>query len=284
MFPGKLHTLGPMFRDERMVRWLWNGLSHFRLFQRYLDGEDIQPLLSEANGIGANVLRVFCMYAVGIGDFYPQRYPQYDAKMQDFISFVGSAGLRIEWVILAACQYVMPDVDDQRRFVNQVANRCRGWTNCFVSLGNEAPQNGWKPEHFTRPTGADAPLFSFGSGLSDQPPERRGDYLEWHGRRDWPKVFASAEDMWYVGQGITSDGVRYANQAPIVHDEPIGFAEADQPGRRSTDPDLARTLALSGLAFGSGATFHSDAGVNSVPMGPVQRRCAGAFFGEFRDR
>ena len=283
MFPAKLHTLGPMFRDERTVRWLWKGLSHFRLFQRYLDGENITPLLFEARDLGANVLRVFCMYAGGIGDFHPQRYP-YDSKMQDFISLVGSFGLRIEWVILADCQRVLPHVDDQRRFVEQVVNRCRGWTNCFVSLGNEAPQNGWKPEHFEKPTGADAPLFSFGSGLSDQAPARRGTYLEWHGRRDWPKVFASAEDMWYVGQGVTSDGWRYAEPAPIVHDEPIGFAEVPQDGRRSIDPDLARTLALSGIAFGSGATFHSDAGVNSVLMGPQQRVCAKAFFGEFRDR
>ena len=284
MFPGPLHTLGPMFRNRRNVRWLWKGFSDFKLFQRYCDGESIESLIIQRLTLGANTLRVFCMYDGGIGRFIPAEYPLYDHQMQVFINLLGIYGLRVEWNVLADCQRIMPAVEDQRRFLQHVVERCRGWTNCFVSLGNEGFQNGWTAEDFSRPTGANAPLFSFGSGHADTAPDGRGDYLEWHGRRDWPKVFTSAEDMWFVGQGITSDGESYANQAPIIHDEPIGFAEVSQDGRRSTDPDLARTLALSGIAFGSGATFHSDAGVNSVLLGPVQRVCAEAFFGEYRDR
>jgi hypothetical protein len=74
-------------------------------------------------------------------------------------------------------------------------------------------------------------------------------------------VFLSGADgMWYVGQGIHADGQRHADPRPIVHDEPIG------------------------LAFGNGATFHSDAGTRSERLGPVKHVCAEAFFGEFRDR
>ena len=126
--------------------------------------------------------------------------------MQQFINDVGNVGLRIEWNVLADCQRVVPQVNDQRAFVHQVVERCRGWTNCFVSLGNEWPQNGWRPENFERPAGANPPLFSFGSALSDTAPGGRGDYLEWH------------------------------------------------------------------------------AGTRSESLGPVQRVCAEAFFGEFRDR
>lgn len=285
-FPGPLSIQGPMFLDSRNVRWLWKGCSDFRLFQRYLDGEDITAVLNERVSLGANVLRVFCMYDGGIGRFRPADYAQYDQQMQEFINLLGIRGLRIEWNILADCQRIMPERGTQRVFVRQITERCRGWTNCFCSLGNEYPQNGFHPDDFTKPLGAGAPFWSFGSGLSDASPAKvaESDYLEWHGRRDHPKVFTSAEDMWYVGHGITVDGRTYAATRPIVHDEPIGFAEYEEPGRRSTNPDLARTLALSGLAYGSGATFHSTDGLNSRLCGPTTRRCAEAFFGEFRDR
>ena len=287
MFPGRLHAQGTMFLDAKDRRWIWKGFSDFTLFQRVLDGQNIDALLQERQGLGVNTLRVFCMYDGGLGRFHPRDYPRYDAQMQEFINRLGVLGLRMEWVVLADCQRVMPDVGEQRAFVEQVVNRCRGWTNCFVSLGNEWPQNGWNPDDFTKPTGGGVPLFSFGSNLGDSVPPRlaESDYREWHGRRDWPKVWQSSDDMVFVAHGWQEDDHGWhqvALWAPTVHDEPIGFAEVGQDGRRSDDPDLARTLALSSLAYGAGATFHCDAGVRGELMGPRQRLCAQVFFDELR--
>ena len=99
-----------------------------------------------------------------------------------------------------------------------------------------------------------------------------------HGRRDYPKVFMSFDDAVYVGRGLDSDGKQYAPFAPIAHDEPMGFAEIAIPNRRSTDPNLARCLMLTGKAYGVGATFHSEDGIYSRLLGPVQQSCARAFF------
>jgi hypothetical protein len=128
-----------------------------------------------------------------------------------------------------------------------------------------------------------AGLFVRERDLRPRPP-RRGDCLEWHGRRDWPKVFLSGGDgLWYGGHGVHASGERCADPEPIVTTSRLALPSrcsrcGGPPLRISPEP-----LALSGLAYGTGATFHSDAGTRSELLGPVQL-CAEAFFGEFLDR
>jgi len=106
---------------------------------------------------------------------------------------------------------------------------------------------------------------------------------EWHSRRDWPKVHESCGDLTYVSRGLRylQDSDRWKSYAPPAAGyvcEPIGFAEVEIPGRRSTDPDLARRLALDACAHGAGACFHAEDGIYSRPLGPVQQQCARVFF------
>lgn len=135
--------------------------------------------------------------------------------------------------------------------------------NVVLSLVNEFQQNGVDPNAFEKPDGF---LFSFGSSVSDTAPPRAGDsdYIEWHGRRDWPKVTSSAEDMYAVIQ---------EHQIPGVHDEP---ARQDRPPQFS--PRLAAQIALTARLLGAGATFHSISGLRSQPFTPFEQDCARAFF------
>jgi hypothetical protein len=79
---------------------------------------------------------------------------------------------------------------------------------------------------------------------------------------------------------VASPGFLYSQglSVPLVADEPIGFSESEQPGRRSADPEMARRLATLYGAEWDGVAFHSDAGIQSVPMGPTTRACANAWF------
>lgn len=254
--------------------WIWKGCSDFLLYQRFLEGEDLGPLLAERVALGANLLRVFgmCHY---ISPFYPQRYPGYVTHLAPFARLLAAMGLRCEWVVFADAQIILPDLQAQRAHLSRIAEALRDESNVCLELVNEYPKNGVDPLRFTKPTGL---LCARGSALADMvPPRPHWDYATWHGRRDH-KVWGSHEDMYFLRLGIDGDG-RPTDFGPvaIVGDEPIGFG-SDQPGRRSADPELARRLALSARAHGEGATFHSDDGVRSVPMDEATRRCAEAFF------
>jgi len=255
--------------------WTWQFASDFTLLYRLMRGEDITPVLQQRKAAGANGVRVFLMLHY-LEQNYPQAYPDFWTTLVPFARFLASHGLYVEFTCLADAQVIMPSTGDQQAFVQRVADTLRGESNVFLELANEYPKNGVNPSRFDRPAGV---ISSHGSGLADSPPALPSwDYSTWHGRRDWPKVVLSHEDAWFVGEGIDANGAVTGVPHPIVMDEPMGFGEVDEPGRRSTDPELARVLALTSIAFGNGGTFHSEAGLRSQLWGPTQERCARAFF------
>lgn len=138
--------------------------------------------------------------------------------------------------------------------------------NVFIELGNEVSKNGIDPHNFTKPAGI---LASAGSSLSDAKPDVYWDFFGWHGRRDWPKL-SNVEDMLEASEEN--------NDCVGVHDEPIGAAEFDQEGRRTTSVLAMRTIAANSARLGSGATLHSEAGLRSELWGPKQLTCAKAFY------
>jgi hypothetical protein len=203
--------------------------------------------------------------------FYPQEHPNYLPELQPFARAAADHGLRLHFDVFADNQ----EVRLGEPFWQQVRAELEPIPSVLLGLGNEWPKNGFDPNAFSQPS----VIASQGSTTSDAPPPMPGWGVRmWHGRRDHPKVWISAEDMFFVGRGITADGHQYAPPAPVVHDEPIGFAEVDIPNRRSTDPQLAEAMMLTGRAFGAGATFHCEDGMFSRLLGPQQQICAKAFF------
>ena len=69
---------------------------------------------------------------------------------------------------------------------------------------------------------------------------------------------------------------------PVMNNEPIGAAEAGQPGRREADPRFFFALGALSRLFELGVVFHSEDGLNGRQLGPNQRRCAEGFIAGFR--
>ncbi len=70
-----------------------------------------------------------------------------------------------------------------------------------------------------------------------------------------------------------ADNVR----VPALNNEPIGAAEATDPGRRESDPTFFLTMGVLDACFGVGGVHHSQAGLDAVLPGPVQVACADAY-------
>lgn len=264
---GRLQPHGVQFKD-----YTWAHMTGFCDFQLWVAGRqaDCRALWSQARDLGANGRRVFGMMHY-ITHFYPQEHSNYISELQPFALEAAHYGQRIHFDVFADNQ----EIKLGESFWQQVRGQLEPVESVLIGLGNEYPKNGFDPNAFSRPS----VIASQGSTTSDAAPPMPGWGVRmWHGRRDYPKVFMSADDMVYVGRGLDGDGHPYAPEAPMVHDEPMGFGEVEIPGRRSTDPVLAQCLMLTGKAYGAGATYHCEDGIFSRPLGPQQQTCARAFF------
>lgn len=261
---------GGHFHDAH-GRWFWKGVTEFCLYKRFLEGEDIRPILRQRREAGANLVRVL-MQMHYITRFYPRESPAFYDRLLEFNHIIYTEGMRWECTVFADEN----EVKSGRGHWDRITQALAGAPNVFVELVNEWPKNGIDPNAFSKPAGL---LASQGSALSDSAPPLPGwDYHTWHGRRDWPKVIFSSEDAWYVGDGYDAGGSHPYSAKPVTHDEPMGFSAVDQPGRRSNSIELARQIGATCSTFCDGGTFHSDEGINSVLWGPEVDAMARKFF------
>ncbi len=266
----RLHAEGDQLVRADGQPFVWKGCSDFLLYHRFLLEESIEPLLQERVAAGANLVRVLGM-CEKIEHFWPQDHTDFYRGLELFVPLLADRGLYVEFVVFADAQLVMPSLAARQTHFTKIIEALRPHDTAIVELVNEYPKNGVNPAGFARPSGL---LCSAGSGLADASPAMPlWDFFGWHGRRDWPKVTSSTEDMWYYSHGAHEQHI-----CPAVHDEPMGFAEEPIYQKRSNDPKLARQIGASCAVLGAGGTFHSEAGLRSEPFGPVQRKCAEAFF------
>lgn len=267
---GQLSRLQP--DGVRFANYTWAMMTGFCDFQLWVTGRkaDCRALWSQARDLGANGRRVFGMMHY-ITHFYPQEHPNYLPELRPFVLEAATYGQRIHFDVFADNQ----EVKLGEAFWQQVRGQLEPLESALIGAGNEWPKNGFDPFALSRP----GVIASQGSTTSDAAPPMPGWGVRmFHGRRDYPKVFMSFDDAVYVGRGLDASGHQYAPLAPVVHDEPMGFAEVDIPNRRSTDPRLAEALMWTGKAYGAGATFHSESGIFSRLLGPTEQACARAFF------
>lgn len=254
-------------------RETWAMMTGFCDYQLFLTGNhgQLRTVLQQAKDLGANGRRVLGMMHY-ITRFDPRSFgARYYDEFPAFVALEAEYGQRVHFDVFADNQIYGLGADHWAR----VCDVARPQESVIIGAGNEYQKNGFNPFALAYP----GVLSSQGSSVADTAPPMPGWGIRmWHGKRMWPKVFNSFDDAFYVGEGVNDSGHRYAPQAPIVHDEPIGFAEIDIPGRRSTDPRLAANIMLQARANGAGATFHSEDGIFSRPLGPQQVACARAFF------
>lgn len=286
---GRVHVDGLVFRRDDGSIFPWRGATDFLLFKRFLDGEDIDAVLTQRIKAGANLVRVLGMVD-SFAHLYPQEHADYYARLAAFVDACAARGLRVEFVVFADAQIIMPALDAERSHIERVGDVLAGKWNVFVEGVNEPlgddkniPGDGSRAYALGRLIqGRGFPVASGQYDVADcSPTLPHLDYVTPHTERkpDWPRTaraLAEVRDGFGWGTNCTTtrfDGVH----VPVVGDEPMGFGEVETGSRSVSADDAAYYAATCGL-MGAGCTFHATDGVTSTLWGPVQTTAAAAFF------
>lgn len=178
---------------------------------------------------------------------------------------------------------------DVEAHLRQVAAICEAHANCLLQIANE-------PYHATQSRLVQDPAqllalarravpaglpYDLGPATADEPdlfgryPFDGGAFNSAHldrGRDKWNQVRRLREIA----------AISDATRKPAMSGEPIGAAEAAIPGKRESDPAFFFAMGALCRGFELGCVFHSQAGLDAVPLGPVQRDCAAAFLAGWR--
>jgi hypothetical protein len=265
-----------VFRDEAGAIWPWRGFTAFTLYLIWLDqgaaGVDavVSGWLSACGPVKPNVLRVLGMVD-SFAHLWPQEHPDYYDQLQPFARHLWSRfAIRIEFVIFADSGIIMSDLREQDAHAFQVTRALEAEPNVFFEIANEPSQHenfpGGDERAYDMYLWLSLPSLMIATGAGDG--TNHGDYTTPHTPRDdqWPR---KAKDLL---------DVRDISHVPSVGDEPMGAAEVFIDGKRDTNPRNFADYAATAQLEGAGSTFHSDAGINGTPMGPVTASCAQAFF------
>lgn len=197
--PSQSSALGPLSIDGQFfrqggTRTTLIELSDFSLYKRYLDGEDIVPILKQRSGIGANMLRVWLLNQSVVGyrneadgglvdtGIRPGQYPDFYALLTPFAALCGSLGLNVDYTVFTQTKTLMPDRGDQQYHLDQTCDAVRGLPNVIVSLVNENAEHDNAVAPGLSPTNYVGIIYSAGSNGSDAipPPSLLADCAEYH--------------------------------------------------------------------------------------------------------
>lgn len=287
-FAGRIRVDGKVFRDESGQIWTWRFATEFLLLNDLLDGRDITPILDDPDrglvALGANGVRVIGMaHWIPINErrlpeFRPATYgDRYFEALGELADLLRARGLYLEFTALADTPFIMPAVGDQRAFLEKVAGVLSSKPNAFLEYCNEPYDTDNRcGDVLALGRVPGAVLQASGNydvrELADRYVlDHVMDYVTEHPPRDeeWARKSHDAMDL---RDGFSNNGKDFAGvQVPVV---------ADEPQKAGDDANVAlfREFAASSALFGSGATFHSFAGVATKPFTDRQRDAARGFF------
>lgn len=204
---------GHVFQQADGTPWTAIECTDFRLFQRFLTGEDITPQLAQRQAIGFNQIRVFGMCR-NLFDFVPGEY--FYNRLPTFVQRAAAFGLRTDFVVFPDCALVMPVLADQLLHWQRVGDALRPVaSSVLVSLQNEADQ---APNYIVAAAFNPLPglLCSHGSNGSEaQPVPPYWAWTELHTNEasdEWPrKVGHNAMEIW-AGPTIATENKRYPDR------------------------------------------------------------------------
>lgn len=285
-FPAAIERINPSglrFLGANGQPYQRKGMTGFCDFQLFALGRvnELQRVWGQAKDLGANERRVFGMMKF-ITDF--GLHTMGDAwwtVLPRFLDFGLEQDVRIAFNVFQDEQVIGHSEGQQFAIWARVLDLwlTKGYVGLHpLSVGNERSKNGTGGIVFPAP-----PFWaSAGSEVADTAPPMPGmGEREWHPRRDDPKFLEGCGDLTYVTRGLrqTDRGWEsYAPFAPGHMSEGLGAAEVIIPGRRYTDPEIGRRLALDALAHGDAFTFHAEDPIYSRPLGPIQQACARAAY------
>jgi len=262
----RLRVRGHCFELESGTRWTAIECSDFQLLQRFLNNEDITPILKQRAELGFNLLRVFGM-CEQMFKLHPQDFgDRYFKGLSDFLDLCGASGFYVEFTVFADATVVMPSQNDQLTFWGRVCDAVRPKLNVLLEAINEADQviNRLDSlQNLPRPSGI---LASHGSNGSQQAPVRppwsyetfhTNDASEW-----WRKTGHNAMEV-----SAGADGLE-GSRLPIIANENTRYPDKEQSPTRAFDAMAAAALLC------AGACYHSVDGKVSQLFNGLELECA----------
>lgn len=273
---SKIRVEGLVFQDEQNNIFPYRGFTSFLLYKRFLDGEDIRPYVKLWSALGYNVARVFSQVD-WTGDpgpgFFASSYPNYNAQLNNFFALLSQEGMYCEFTI-HTFDY---NLNEMASHVVRCVQIAQNHKNVFIELANEPPVNGIDIQGLVNRLDTSSWNMPWSTGLYDVPSRPAGKYLTVHLDRgdEWPRKFRQLLEYRDGGGPDTENDP--AMNMPVVHDEPIGGATYNQPGKRSNVTSDFYSHGAGCQLHGAGGTYHHQSGLNSImPIG-LELDCAKAF-------
>lgn len=238
--------------------------SDFSLFKRYLDGEDIRPIVDERSELGFNARRVWLLNTSVIpGGLHPKDYPQFYDALPEFVTVCGGV---VELTVFTQTPLLMPNVDDQHRHWERTQAAVRGLPNVLLELVNEydhgSPRDNTPDRSLwsMRPVGI---LASSGSANADSaPPTPVWDYVLYH-----------SNDLDQFQRKVGHNAMEYAEKygVPALSNENTRYPDRDNSEAHAYDAAMGAAL------LAAGSCYHSQGGKFSRLFDADERRTAAAW-------
>ena len=136
----RLVVRGHVFALESGERFTAIECTDFQLYQRFLGGEDIRPVLDQRAALGFTTVRALGMCA-GMFHLVPHERPDFSDLLAPFCDACASFGLYVEFTVFADATVVMPDRAQQAAHWLAVGAAAQPITNLLLELGNELDQS-----------------------------------------------------------------------------------------------------------------------------------------------
>lgn len=256
---------GQFFALDTGERWTAIESSEFSLYKRFLDNEDITPVLRQRAEVGFNLLRVWLLNtSVVPGGILPSQYPDFYDRLPVFASLCASYGLYIEFTAFTMARDLMPSADDQVEHLRRIDEALAGSTNVLVELVNENDQHntdtGGNAVHLDVLEQPQHVLSSHGSNGADGEPVRpTWDYELYHtnGLFEWQRK-------------VGHNAMEHANwsEHPCMSNENTRFIDNDDSTTHAYD------AAAGGALLCAGSCYHSQRGKLSQLWDGHELECA----------
>jgi hypothetical protein len=243
----RLLVAGKFFRQEPNTPFTLIESTDFNLYARFLNNEDIEPVLRQRKEAGFNSLRVFTEYAVpGIGRLLLREHPELYARLPEFLNLVGSNGFYVNLVAYTGPYDVLGGFRPSHW--TKVCEAVQGQTNVLLSLVNEVDQaaNAMDQRPFSKCPNILSSRGSYGS-------EKWPTTPVW----DWTEFHTNGAFEWHRKVGHNAMEVANVYKVPTHADENTRYPDKEQSVAKAGDAAGAASLLT------AGSTFHSVNGKTS---------------------
>lgn len=249
--------------------WQYRGASQFLLFRRFKNGEDIRPNLVWLRKNGFNTARVLGPVDwQGCEDYFDLSNDDF-VILDRFFTVLEQYGLRCEWVPITT----KVNSNSHKWLLLKSYEVAKNHWNVLIEVANEPLKDGkCDPVVLLAGISTERVLTAYGTYVGgDGVPwveNKVKDYITYHSPRDYPKLARNSKDLLEMKDAL---------HCPVFGDEPIGVAEKDEPGKRTTNIDAIVEHFAIGYLYSAGMCYHFQAGLEGrIPNEnePIQEACA----------